>query len=173
MRPFGSPLQLEVRRRQAMELLDSGLSLNAVSRRVHCSPSSVVRWRDARRSHGDAGLKPKPASGRPAKLTARQKKRLLVLLLKGAMANGYWTELWTTARIAEVIAKNFRVHYHRDHVGRLMASLDWTYQKPEKRASERDEEAIEQWKRRQWPRIKKTLRGWVPTLSSLTNRGSC
>jgi transposase len=88
---------------------------------------------------------------------------LLRLLLRGARAHGYRTNLWTTARIAEVIQRAFGVQYHRDHVGRLMHSLQWSPQKPERRALERDERAIEGWKRKDWPRIKKTLRGWAPT----------
>ena len=163
MRPFGTPKQLERRRRKAMELLDSGLSLNEVARRIGANPSSVMRWRDARSQEGEQGLKPKPAPGRPPKLTSSQKKRLVKMLLKGAMANGWRTELWTTARIAELISLNFGVTYHRDHVGRLMSSLGWSYQKPEKRALERDEKAIEEWKRKQWPRGKKTPLGWAPT----------
>jgi transposase len=163
MRPFGSPKQLEKRRHKAMELLDSGLSLNAVARKISCNASSVMRWRNKRDKHGDQGLKPKPVPGRPAKLTAQQKKRLISFLLKGAMANGYRTELWTTARIAELIEHNFAITYHRDHIGRLMASLGWSYQKPDKRALQRDEQAIQEWKRKEWPRIKKTLRGWAPT----------
>ena len=95
-------------------------------------------------------------------LKKKQKKQLLKLLLKGAMANGYQTELWTTARIAEIIQKTFGITYHRDHIGRLMASLGWSYQKPEKRALQRDEQAIEEWRRTHWPRVKKTLCGWVP-----------
>ena len=162
MRPFGSPNQLEKRRRKALELVDSGLSLNEVGRRLGCNASSVMRWRNARAKHGEEGLKPKPVPGRPAKLTCRQKKRLIKLLLKGAMANGYRTELWTTARIAELIERNFGITYHRDHIGRLMDSLGWSYQKPEKIALQRDEQGIEEWKRKQWPRIKKTLSGWVP-----------
>ena len=51
-----------------------------------------------------------------------------------------------------------------------MHSLSWSHQKPEKRAVERDEEAIEQWKRKDWPRVKKTLRGWAPISSSRTIR---
>ena len=58
------------------------------------------------------------------------------------MASGYRTELWTTARIAELISRNFGVTYHRDHVGRLLAALGFSYQKPEGRALERDDEAI-------------------------------
>lgn len=172
MRPFGSPLQLERRRRKAMDLLDKGLSLNEVSRWVDSSPSSVMRWRDERRAHGSDGLKAKPAPGRPPRLSPRQKARLTARLARGAMANGWRTELWTTARIAELIERSFGVHYHRDHIGRLMASLGWSHQKPDKRAIERDEEAIEAWKRKEWPRIKKTPSGWAPTSSLPTNRGS-
>lgn len=162
MRPFGSPKQLERRRRKAMKLLDTGLSLNEVGRRMGCNASSVMRWRNERNRYGEPGLKPKPVPGRPAKLSERQKRRLLSILIKGAMANGYQTELWTTARIAEIIELNFGVTYHRDHIGRLMASLGWSYQKPTRRALQRDEKAIEEWKLKQWPRIKKTLCGWAP-----------
>jgi transposase len=131
-----------------------------------------MRWRDERRARGDNALKAKPAPGRPPRLSPPQKQRLLTLLLRGAIANGYRTELWTTARIGEIIQRAFGVQYHRDHVGRLMACLRWSYQKPVRRAIERDEQAIEQWKRKEWPRIKKTLRGWAPILSSPTNRAS-
>ena len=162
MRPFGSPLQLESRRRKAMELYDTGLSLNEVSRRLGCSPISVMRWRDERNRLGDEGLKPKPVPGRPHKLTNKQKARLITILLKGAIANGYGTDLWTTARIAEIVRKKFGISYHRDHIGRLMSSLGWSYQKPVKKALQRDEESIEKWKRKEWPRIKKTPQGWVP-----------
>jgi len=162
MRPFGSPKQLEKRRRKAMNLMDRELSLNEVARRIGCHASSVMRWRDERRKHGEKGLEPKPVPGRPTKLTTRQKERLVCLLLKGAMANGYHTELWTTARIAQLIERTFGVSYHRDHIGRFMATLGWSCQKPDRRALERDEQAIEQWKRKRWPQIKKTLRGWAP-----------
>jgi transposase len=100
-------------------------------------------------------------------------RRLVRILLKGALARGYQTELWTTARIAEVIDEVFGVQYHRDHVGRLMHRLGWSSQKPERRALERDDERIERWKRAEWPRVKKTPSGWVPTSSSSTNPGSC
>jgi len=166
MRPYGSQKLLEARRRKALSLFDSGLSLNEVGRRIGCNASSVMRWRDMRRQSGDKGLDAKPIPGRPRRLSTVQAARLVELLMTGAIANGYRTELWTTARIAEVIRRNFGVRYHRDHVGRLMASLNWSYQKPERRALERNEEAIEEWKRKAWPRIKKKLQGWAPISSS-------
>ena len=172
-RPKGSADLLSDRRRRALALLKSGLSLNEVARRIRCVASSVMRWRDAWRRRGADALKVGFSPGRPPKLKVAQQRRLLRVLLKGPLTHGYNTNVWTTARIAEVITREFGVSYHRDHVGRLMHSLNWSHQKPEKRAVERDEKAIEQWKRRDWPRVKKTLRGWAPTSSLPTNPDSC
>ena len=172
MRPRGSAELLENRRHRALGLLDGGRSLNEVARLLDCAPSSVMRWRDAREAGGAEALRVRFSPGRPAKLDARQRKRLVRLLLQGAITHGYTTELWTTARIARLIWKEFRVRYHRDHVGRLLHALGWTVQKPERRALERDEERIERWKKQTWPSIKKKPRGWVPTSSSSTNRAS-
>jgi len=120
MRPYGSPATLEKRRRRAVNLLEDGLSLHEVARRINCHASSVMRWRNTQQRHGEDGLNPKPAPGRPPMLSAGQKAQLVGLLTEGAMAHGYRTELWTTARIAELVEHHFAVRYHRDHVGRLM-----------------------------------------------------
>jgi transposase len=158
----GSADLLEDRRKRALALLDFGHSLNEVGRRIGCNASSVMRWRDARRRGGAQALRVRFSPGRPWKLDQAQRKRLVDLLLRGPLAHGYRTNLWTTARIAEVVERKFGIRYHRAHVGRLMHSLKWTPQKPERRALERDEEKIKRWKQRDWPRVKKTLRGWVP-----------
>ena len=169
----GSADLLEDRRRRALALLDDGLSLNQVGWQIGCNPSSVMRWRDARRQGGPDALQVRFSPGRPLKLAAAARKRLLRLLLKGPMAQGYRTNLWTTARIAEMAEREFGVRYHPDHIGSLMNSLGWTPQKPERRALERDEEEIERWKQKDWPRIKKTLHGWAPISSSPMNQASC
>jgi transposase len=158
----GSADLLEDRRKRALALLDSGCSLNEVGRRIGCNASSVMRWRDARRRGGAKALRVRYSPGRPRKLDQVQRKRLVDLLLQGPLAHGYRTNLWTTARIAELIQRAFGVQYHRDHIGRLMHSLQWSPQKPERRALEQDEKAIQHWKQKDWPRIKKMLRGWVP-----------
>jgi len=172
MRPHGSPAQLEARRRRGMELFEEGFSLNEVGRQLRCAASSVMRWRDALAAGGEESLKAKPAAGRPARLTKRQRKQLVACLLKGAIAHGYRTELWTTQRIADLIDEKFGIRYHRNHVGKLLHALGWSAQKPERRSLERDEAVIEEWKQRDWPRVKKTLHGWAPTSYLPTNRGS-
>lgn len=172
MRPKGGAAVLEARRRRALALLKKDLSLNEVARRVGCAPSSVMRWRDAVRRQGTKALKVRSSPGRPPKLAAAQRRQLIRLLLRGPLAQGYRTDIWTTARVADVIRKRFGVRYHPDHVGRLLHQLGWSSQKPERRALERDEEAIARWKAQDWPRVKKTPHGWAPTSSSSTRAAS-
>jgi transposase len=152
--------------------LKQRLSLHEIARRIDCHASSVLRWRDALQSGGPGALKAKPVPGRPGRLTAQQKARLVRLLREGAMAQGYHTELWTTQRIAELIERRLGVHYHRNHVGKLLHQLGWSHQTPERRAVERDDGAIAAWKQSGWPRVKKTPHGWGPTSSSSTKRAS-
>jgi len=155
MRPQGSPAELERRRLRAVALVQDGYSLNEVARRLGCQASSVMRWRDAFRRGGKSALRPRPTPGPPSRLTRQQKVLLVAHLMAGPLAHGYRTDLWTTLRVAEVIRRQFGIRYHRDHVGRLLHTLQWTCQKPERRATQRDEAAIEAWKRRDWPGIKK------------------
>jgi transposase len=122
-----------------------------------------MRWRNALQSGGQKALNAKPAPGRPPRLTSKQKKQLVRLLLQGAMAHGYRTELWTTQRIADLIEHRLEVKYHHNHVGKLLHQIGWSHQKPERRAVERNQAAIAEWKRSVWPRVKKTPQGWQPT----------
>jgi transposase len=79
-------------------------------------------------------------------------------LARGAEANGYATDVWTLARVAEVIQRLTGVSYHPGHVWYLLRNqLNWTWQRPARRAVERDEEAIEQWVEQRWPQLKKGL----------------
>lgn len=157
MRPSGSPQELERRRLRALALLGDGLLPVEVARRVGVDRRSVRRWKAAARRRGEAGVHARPAPGRPSKLTTKDKRRLQALLLKGAQAAGFDTDLWTCPRVAEVIAQRLDVHYHVDHVGRLLHDLGWTPQQPTCRAVERDETAIRRWVHEQWPRVKKRL----------------
>ena len=136
-------------------MLEGGASISEVARRLGCSHSSVILWRDRVKRRGLSALQARPAPGRPPKLEAKQLKRLPRLLIRGAPAWGFTTELWTTQRIASVIRREFGVKLHRAHVSRLLSRLGWSCQKPERRAVERDEAAIAHWKRHRWVAIKK------------------
>ena len=155
MRPSGSPQELERRRFRALALLRQGLSPVEVARRVGVDRRSVRRWKASVRSRGRRALAARPASGRPQRLSAADRRRLEKDLLRGAQAAGFETELWTCPRVAQWIARRFQVRYHPDHVCRLLHSLGWSPQKPQRRAIERDEKAVRHWMRHTWSAIKK------------------
>jgi transposase len=155
MRPAGTPEQLEQRRRRAIAQVKAGHTLSAVARQFSASVSSVHRWWQTYEREGARGLRPKATPGRPSRLSAVQKQKLVTLLGRGPLRAGYRTDLWTLPRVAAVISQHFSVRYHPAHVWKLLTKLGWSCQKPERRAVERDEPAIARWKQTAWPRIKK------------------
>jgi transposase len=163
MRPQGSADKLEYRRLQAIRLIKDGRGMSEVMATVGCAKSSLSRWRKTYRKKGADGLKPKTASGRPLKITQIQQRKLLRLLTQGALKAGYSTDLWTTGRIAALIKRHFGISYHSDYIGPLLRNMGWSWQKPERRAIQRDEDAIEHWKKKIWPQIKKSAKTWGPS----------
>lgn len=155
MRPSGSPEELERRRLRALEMLQQGLGPSAIARMLGVDRRSVRRWRAARDKQGVQGLASHPVPGRPPLLSDGEKKKLERVLRRGAQAAGYETDLWTCPRIAEVIADRMGVHYHVDHVCRLLHKLGWSPQRPQRKAVERDEEGIRLWVKQRWTSIKK------------------
>lgn len=156
MRPKGTSAELEQRRRHAVAMLRRGVTAAAVARAFRVSLVSVGRWRDAARRGGVTALAAKPAPGRPPKLSPARRRQLLGMLSRGPRRHGFGTELWTLARVAEVVYRRWRVSYHPSQVWRILVGLGWSCQKPQRRARERDEAAIARWRRVDWPRIKKT-----------------
>lgn len=156
MRPYGSQRTLERRRCRAVTLLAQGMSPHEVARRVRAAVGSVYRWQQAWRQGGEAALAAKPVPGAPRKLTEAQREQLRQLLLQGARAAGFPNELWTVKRMAAVIHVHFGVRYHPAHVWKIVRGMGWSCQVPERRAIQRDEQAIAHWKRYQWPTIKKS-----------------
>lgn len=126
MRPPGKPSVLEARRRRFIQLHRLGWSQTDIAEELHVVPSTVSKWTALYKRYGEEGLKSKPAPGRPAKLNGKQKKMLVALLLKGAKACGFPTDLWTCPRIVRLIRQNMSVQYHVDHIPRLMRSLGFS-----------------------------------------------
>lgn len=161
MRPQGTPQQLEKRREHAIRLWKNGKIPASIARALSASRSSVTRWIQTFEREGTRGLEAQPIPGRPPQLSVKQKQQLERLLRKGALAAGYKTDLWTLKRIAKLIKRHFGIKYHPAHVWKVLQQLGWSCQKPERRATQRDESAIAHWKRYQWPAIKKKRSAWA------------
>lgn len=155
MRPSGDPQIWENRRKKAIQLWKSGNSQTDVARLVNVGSRTVRRWIFSYRRKGNAGIKARPSMGRPTRLNVNRRKKLEQMLLKGAKRAGFSTDLWTCPRVAKTIHSCFGISYHVDHICRLLHSLGWSPQKPERRAIERDEAKIRTWKRIHLPHIKK------------------
>lgn len=158
---------LERRRLRGVTLLDQGLSESEVARRLKVSHTSVNRWARVLAKRGPPGLRQAGRAGRKPRLSAEDLKRLEQGLLKGPEALGYETPLWTLWRVGHLIEQEFGVRYHNGHVWRILRQLQWSCQRPVGRARERNEKAIEHWKKAEWLGIKKKpeKRG-VPSSSS-------
>ncbi len=157
MRTPGTPEALERRRLRAASLLSEGKSVAETAALVSASLTSIKRWKQAAERGGVAALAAKRHCGRKSKLSPSQQRQLVKILLRGPLAAGFQTELWTCPRVAEVIRRRFGVAYHCDHVGRLLHRLGFSPQKPECQAREANRQAIETWRAVDWPRIKKGL----------------
>lgn len=148
---------LEERRLKAIELLRTKqvLTQAEAGRRVGATRFAVNKWWKAYRRGGRAALAARSRPGRPPKLDRKVLKRLPKILVKGAEAHGFETDVWTTDRIAKVIKREYGVAYNADHVGRLLHQLGLSWQKPMVRAKERDDDEIRRWIHEEWPRLKK------------------
>ena len=146
---------LEDRRRKAGRLFAKGKTQADVSRELEVSRQSVSRWYTDWQAGGNRALAGAGRAGRMPKLSGRQREQVVTELERGSLAHGYPTDMWTLARVAEVIEATTGVSYHPGHVWRILRQMGWSRQRPARRAVERDDEAIARWVAEDWPRVKK------------------
>lgn len=147
---------MEARRIEGARLLKRNVAQAEVARRLEVSRQAVSVWaRQLVEANGAVGrLKAKPV-GRPTRLQPAQCERLRQMLLNGALAAGFPTELWTIKRVRLLVKREFDIAYSNTGGWELLRSLGFTPQRPEKRALQRDEQAIRAWKRKTWLALKK------------------
>jgi transposase len=147
---------LEARRFQAAELFARGESQAVVARIMGVTTAAANHWHQTWQAKGRSGLKAAGRAGRKPRLTPKHLARIERALRAGPRAHGFSTELWTLPRIAQVIERLTGVEHHPGHVWRVLRGLGWSLQRPARRARERDEAAIAEWKTRRWTQLKKT-----------------
>ena len=151
-RPIGTAAELERRRRRAVELVHQGESPATVARIFGVHETSLHRWRRMARSA--SGLTSKPHPGLTPRLAADQLAQLEALLLQGAKQHGWPNDLWTADRVAVLVQRHFGVRYHPEHVRKVLKQrLNWTSQKPQRRAREHNAKEVERWKADEFSRI--------------------
>jgi transposase len=146
---------LEGRRFRAWELAQAGWKQKDIAIALGVSKGAVSQWMKRGREGGIEALRRRPAPGAKRKLSPEQLAELPIVLSRGAEACGFRGDVWTLPRIASVIKQVFGVKYHENHMPRILKKIGWSRQKPQRRASQREETAIAQWREENWPKIMK------------------
>lgn len=147
----------EGRRLRAFELKEEGWSQKQIANALGVSKGAVSQWmKRARDGGGIEALRHVRPPGASSRLTDEQQATLKELVSTfDAEDYGFRGEVWTADRLRWLIKDQFGVSYHSAHVSRLARSLGLSSQKPTRRAIQRDEAAIENWKRNTWPELKR------------------
>jgi transposase len=160
----------EWRRLRALYLFQHGWTEGKIAEALGASKGAVSQWLATARREGRKALLSRP-HGTHAKLTDEQKRLIPDFLWHGPEAYGFRGDVWTCPRIVAVLAREFGVTYHRDHVSRLLKELRWTPQIPVTRAIQRDEVAIARWRTQVWPDLRRRARTERRTLVFVDESG--
>jgi transposase len=138
---------LERRRLKATKLFLKGHSQAEVARKLKVTREASRQWYDTWQQKGKDGLKSIGKPGPKPQLTPEKLKLVEKALLRGPNAYGFKTQIWTLGRIASVIKRVARVSHHPGHIWYVLKSMNWSCQKPETKAAERDEQEVIRWKK--------------------------
>lgn len=143
------------KRIRAGRLLQRGKRPAEIADDVGVSRQTVYRWKAILDEQGFDALRAVGRPGATARLDVTDLASLRRILLQSPTEHGFGTELWTLRRVAAVIQREYGVAYGKTQVWRILGALGFSVQKPEKRAIERDADAVKRWKQRTWPALKK------------------
>ena len=153
----------EDRRRTAVRKVAEGRSCTDVADFLGVHVETVRRWVRAHKSGGDAGLAGTPHTGRKPFLTPAQQAEALGWLARKPTELGFRTDLWTAARVAQLVREKFGVAYHPNYLREWLTKRRQTPQKPARRAEQRDPVALDRWLEDDYPALQKKSPPTTPT----------
>jgi len=136
-------------------MFEKEISQASVAAQLHVTRSAVCQWHAAWNAKKKDGLLSKGKTGTPPKLNRAQRHTLKKIILSGPKKAGYATDFWTLERIKAVTKKKLKVALGTGSVWRTVIALGFSAQKPVRRAKERNEKAIADWKLKEFPKLKK------------------
>jgi transposase len=143
------------KRLRAGRMLLAGKGPAEVALAVGVARQTMYTWKRLLEEGGIDALRAVPGRGRPAKLDEAQLEEVRRAVLQKPTEHGFGTDLWTLKRVGAVIKRLHGVQFGQTQTWRILGALGFSAQKPEKRAIERNEDAVRQWRRRTWPGLKK------------------
>jgi transposase len=146
---------LEEIRIRAVQQVQAGQSPEVVIATLGFSSRCIYNWLAMYRASGWDGLKAKRISGRPKKLTGGQLKWLYdTVTMKSPLQLKLPFALWTRAQIRTILRRRFGIKLSLSSIGRLLAQLGLSCQKPLFRAWQQNPSLVEQWLKTEYPQIR-------------------
>lgn len=141
---------------RAIRARRSGMSCKDIAAAFGVSPVTVSRWIKKYNTLGAAGLKGKRSSGRPATIDCQEFfPKLKKIVKQPATRFGLTSPLWNSKRLRQVLASEYQIRISQSTMWRALKSIGLSYQKPERRAFEADDQARKIWLEEFWPNLKK------------------
>ena len=132
-------LKVKERMKMALGVLE-GLSTYEVAERLRCPQPNVVYWKRRFAEEGLEGLKDRPRSGRPPKVTRWKLQRVKTLIER--------KQWWTATEVMKLICEKTGVQYSLMHVTRLLHSWGLSKQRPRrKHVNAASDEEVERFKK--------------------------
>jgi transposase len=153
-------------------VVEDGEAPSEVMHSLGLCRTTVYRWLRAHQRSGEAGLRMRKAAGPARKLSEKQRQQVRRWIVgKDPRQYGFDFGLWTRQIVAELIEEKFGITLGLTAVGRLLASLEITPQKPLRRAYERDPKAVTEWMEREYPALRARARREGATIFFLDEAG--
>ena len=145
-------------RSRAVAAVERGQPVGQVAEAYGVNRTTLFRWLHRFTVDAQRGLERRVGSGRPRLLAALDMEAINDMVLEPASVFGFETDLWTVGRLRRVIHEQYGITVSPDTVWRRLREAGFTYQKPERRYFEVNEEAREEWLRVDAPRIRADVR---------------
>ena len=145
-------------RARAVRAVEGGQPLGQVAEAYGVNRTTLFRWVSRFTTEGTPGLERRPGSGRPRLLAAFDMEALNDIVLEPASHFGFETDLWTVGRLQHVVREHFGSTVSQDTIWRRLRDAGFTYQKPERRYFEVNEEARQEWMATEAPQIRTAVR---------------
>jgi transposase len=155
VKPRLSSADKEARRKLAVRNVLGGRPQVDVAKFLGVHPVTVAKWMARYRADHEKGLDAREVPGRPRFLTADQEAEVLGWLTQKPSEFGFRTDLWTAARVAQLVEQRMGVKFHPSYLREWLTKRNHSPQKPKRRAKQKNDAEIARWLKDDYPEIKK------------------